>query len=112
MRTLILSVVAVAGLVLVATLTAADAPAKPKTDIVITCGEMCSSCVKKIEKKLKPMEGVGELRFDTEAKTVTAVPKPKATLSPLTLWTAMEEIGKAPKKLVGPGGTFTKKPKS
>ena len=73
---------------------------------------MCGGCAKKIEKKLKPMQGVGELRFDAKAKTVTVVPKPKATLSPLTLWTAMEEIGKTPKKLVGPAGTFTKKPKS
>ena len=115
MRSLFLGVTALCLSAFVLTVVAADPPAKPKvakTETVITVGEMCSSCVKKIEKKLKPMEGVGELRFDTKAKTVAVVPKPKAKLSSLTLWTAMEEIGKTPKKLVGPSGTFTKKPKS
>ncbi|HEX6987338.1 MAG TPA: heavy metal-associated domain-containing protein [Planctomycetaceae bacterium] len=112
MRSMLLAVAALCGLAFVLTATAADPPPKAKTNTVITCGEMCDGCAKKIEKKLKPMEGIADLRFDTKAKTVTVVPKPKAKLSPLTLWTAMEEIGKTPKKLVGPGGTFTKKPKS
>jgi copper chaperone CopZ len=112
MRSLFLFVTVLCVPAFVLTVVAADPPAKPKTETVITVGEMCGGCVKKIEKKLKPMDGVGELRFDVKAKTVTVIPKPKTTLSAKTLWTAMEEIGKTPKKLVGPGGTFTKKPKS
>jgi copper chaperone CopZ len=112
MRTLFLGVAALCGLALVATASAADAPAKRKTETVITVAEMCGGCAKKIEKKLNPMEGVADVRFDLKAKTVTVVPKPKATLSPKALWVAMEEIGKTPKKLVGPSGTFTEKPTS
>lgn len=112
MRTLLLGVATLCGLVVVVTATAADPPAKPKTETVITCGEMCGGCAKKIEKKLKPMEGVAGVRFDLKAKTVTVVPKPKVNLSPKTLWVAMEEIGKTPRKLVSPSGTFTEKPKS
>ncbi|MGC1273766.1 MAG: heavy metal-associated domain-containing protein [Planctomycetaceae bacterium] len=112
MRNLLLGVVALCGLAVVATVTAADPPAKSKIETVITVGEMCGGCAKKIEKKLKPMEGVAGVRFDLKAKTVTVAPKAKATLSPKALWVAMEEIGKTPKKLVGPAGTFTEKPKS
>lgn len=111
MRNLFLGIVALCGLAFVATLTAADSPAKPKAEAVITVGEMCGGCVKKIEKKLKPMEGVAAVRCDIKAKTVTVVPKPEVRLAPLALWTAMEEIGKTPKKMVTPEGTYTKKPK-
>lgn len=112
MRTLLLSITAVCGLAFVLTATAADPPAISKTETVITVGEMCGGCAKKIEKKLKPMEGIDNVRFNLKAKTVTVVPKRKVILSPKALWAAMEEIGKTPKKLVGPSGTFTEKPKS
>ena len=78
----------------------------------MTVGEMCGGCVKKIEKKLKPMDGIAAVKCDIEGKTVTVVPKPDVKLAPLTLWTAMEEIGKTPKKMVSPDGTYTKKPKA
>lgn len=113
MRRQFLSTAALCGLALAAAAAntvAADKPSKAET--VITVGEMCGGCVKKIEKKLKPMEGVAGVRCDIKAKTVTVVPKPKVALSAKTLWEAMEEIGKTPKKLVGPSGTFTEKPKS
>jgi copper chaperone CopZ len=112
MRNLFLGVAALCGLAFALTATAADRPAKPQTETVITVGEMCGGCAKKIEKKLKPMEGVRDLRFDLKAKTVTVFPEAKTTLSPKALWLAMEEIGKTPKKLAGPSGTFTEKPKS
>ena len=106
-----LGALALCGLTLfMAATDAADKPTKAET--VITVGEMCGGCVKKIEKKLKPMEGIGSVRCDIKAKTVTVVPKSNVVLSAKTLWEAMAEIGKTPKKLVGPSGTFTEKPKS
>jgi hypothetical protein len=42
---------------------------------------------------------------------VTLVPEPRVVLSPRRLWEEFEEIGKPPKKLAGPSGVFTKKPK-
>lgn len=84
----------------------------PKTATVMTVGEMCGGCVKKIEKKLKPLEGVASVDCDIEKKTVTVLPKKNVKLAPLTLWTAMEEIGKTPKKMISPDGTFTEKPKA
>ncbi len=99
------------GLALVAS--AAAAEDKPlKTATVMTVGEMCGGCVKKIEKKLKPMEGVAAVRCDIKAKTVTVVPKRDVNIAPLALWSAMEEIGKTPTKMVSPEGTYTKKPKA
>ena len=79
---------------------------------VITVGEMCGGCVKRIEAKLKPVDGIADVRCDIQKQTVTVLPDPKVKLSPKWLWEAMESIGKPPKKLVGPSGTFTKKPKS
>ena len=113
MRNLVFSVAALCGLAFVAS--AADAAAADKlakAETVMTVGEMCGGCVKKIEKKLKPMEGVAGVRCDIKARTVMVVPEPKVVLSAKMLWEAMAEIGKTPKKLVGPSGTFTEKPKS
>ena len=111
MRRSFFSALALCGITLLTA--AANAADKPtKADTVMTVGEMCGGCVKKIEKKLKPMDGVASVRCDIQAKTVTVHPKPKVTLSAKTLWEAMAEIGKTPQKLVGPGGTFTEKPKS
>lgn len=113
LRRQFLSLVALWGLAFVVTAAngvAADQSTKMET--VMTVGEMCGGCVKKIEKTLKPMKGVAGVRCDIKSKTVTVTPKSRVVLSPKTLWEAMAEIGKSPTKLVGPGGTFTEKPKS
>jgi copper chaperone CopZ len=78
---------------------------------VMTVKAMCGGCVKKITKHLQPMEGVAAIQCDVKAKTVTVTPKAGHTFSPKVLWTAMDDIGKTPTKLVGPSGTFTSKPK-
>ena len=113
MRHLLLGAAALCGLAFAGSAADAVAADKPgKTETVMTVGEMCGGCVKKIEKKLEPMEGVAAVRCDIKSQTVTVLPEPKTTLSPKTLWEAMESIGKTPKKLVGPSGTFTTKPKA
>ncbi|MBA3312514.1 MAG: heavy-metal-associated domain-containing protein [Planctomycetaceae bacterium] len=113
MRRKVLSLIVLCGLAFVANAVTAEAAVKPsKTETIIMVGEMCGGCVKRITAKLEPMEGIREVRCDLKAKTVTVVPEPKMTLSPKTLWEALDSIGKTPKKLVGPSGTFTEKPKS
>jgi copper chaperone CopZ len=79
---------------------------------VMTVKEMCGGCVKKITKHLQPMEGIASIQCDIKTKTVKVTPKSGHTLSPKVLWTAMDDIGKTPTKLVGPSGTFTSKPKN
>jgi len=80
------------------------------SDTVMTVGEMCGGCVKRIEAKLKPMPGIAGVSCDIPTQTVTVRPKANRTLSPKALWEAMEAIGKTPKRLAGPSGVFTKKP--
>jgi periplasmic mercuric ion binding protein len=72
----------------------------------------CPSCAKKVAKKVAELTGVGEVKTDVEAKTVTIVPKPGSVLSPKELWEAVEKAGKTPSKLTGPSGTFDDKPKA
>ena len=104
---------AVAASLLAFGFVAQSGAAEPKdNDTVITVSsEMCGGCVKKITNKLKEISGVADVRCDAKAKTVKVVPARDTSLSPRTLWEAMEEIGKTPNKLVGPSGTFTQKPK-
>lgn len=86
---------------------AGEAKAAPTGTVVTVGGDLCGSCVKKIEAKLGPMEEVAAVRCDTESKTVTIVPKPLAKVSPPRLWAALEQIGQTPERLVSPDGTFT-----
>ena len=48
---------------------AAEEPAPQET--VITVGEMCGGCVKRIEAKLKPVDAIAGVRCDVQKKTVT-----------------------------------------
>ena len=85
---------------------AADPPAT-----TITVPEMdCSSCAKKVGGKVAEVTGVAKVEYSVEARTLKVTPKPGATLSPKSLWEAVEKGGKDPSKIEGPGGTHTKKP--
>ena len=57
------------------------------------------------------VDGVAKAEANLKARTLTITPKKSASLSPLALWEAIEEGGKAPSQLVGPSGKFTAKPK-
>jgi copper chaperone CopZ len=85
---------------------------EPSRDTIMTVKEMCGGCVKKITKRLDEVEGINDVRCDTKKKTVTVRPKDGFVLDPRRLWEVMDEIGKEPIKLTGPGGTFTSKPNS
>lgn len=78
---------------------------------VISVDEMCSGCVRSITQRLKRMPDVSTVKCNMATKTVTITPKSGKTLSPRTLWNAMQGVGSPPKKLVGPSGTFMSKPK-
>ena len=101
-----------AALLLALGLTVFAEAAESKKSTVITVGEMCGGCVKRITAKLEKTSDIADIQCDVKAKTVTVTPEKSKTLSPRALWEAMEEIGKTPKKLAGPSGTFTSKPKS
>ena len=88
-----------------------DAADPPKTTVV-TVGEMCGGCVVKITARLEKMPSVGKIDCDIKTKTVTITPAAGKDLTAVAVWDAMAEIGKTPKKMVAPSGTFTSRPKS
>ena len=101
---------AVAALFITGDAATVDA-ASPKKPTIITVGEMCGGCVKKITARFDKIEGIAGVRCDVEKQTVTVGPEKGYTLSPRGLWEVMQNLGKPPKKLAGPHGTFTSKPK-
>ncbi len=106
----------VAGLMLVAVSIFASSPAQAagveKSNIVMTVGEMCGGCVKKITKRFDGVEGIAKVRCSLEKQSVTLIPEPNVRLLPKGVWELMESIGKTPKKMVTPDGPFTSKPKA
>lgn len=104
-----------AGLALLTALftspTIAFAQETEKVNTVMTVSEMCGGCVNKITKRFEGVEGIEKVTCDIASQKVTVVPKQGISLSPRGVWEIMEEIQKAPKKMVCPSGTFTAKPK-
>ncbi len=70
----------------------------------------CASCAKKLTTELKKVSGVSKVEPDVKAKTVKVTPKTERSVSPKSLWEAIETAGKNPNKLDGPSGSFTSKP--
>lgn len=83
---------------------------KEKTNTVMSVGEMCGGCVKKITKRFDGVEGIAKVTCSIEDKSVTVIPAQGVRLSSKGIWEIMEEIGKAPVKMVSPDGTFVSKP--
>ncbi len=100
------------ALLLIALLVPTTTQADQKKPVLttITVGEMCSGCVKKITARLEQEKSIAKIKCDIPTKTVTLAPADNVRFSPKKLWEIMESIGKKPKKLVGPNGTFTSKP--
>ncbi len=96
----------------VVTVSFASAGERTKTNTIMTVGEMCGGCVKKITKRFDGVEGVAKVQCSIEEQSVTLVPKRDVRLSPKAIWEIMESIGKTPEKMISPDGTFTSKPKS
>lgn len=104
----------VAGLALTAammvTASQVSAAEAEKTNTVMAVSEMCGGCVKKVTKRFDGVKGIAEVRCSIEHQSVTLIPEEGVRLSPRGVWEAMEGIGKTPKKMVCPAGTFTSKP--
>lgn len=102
------ALVAVAALWLCGHALAAD-----PNQTVITVEKMhCKGCAKKLTAKVQAVAGVQKVEADVETKTLTVTPKEQVVVSPKALWEAVEKGDDTPKKLTGPSGTFTGKPKS
>lgn len=83
-----------------------------QTNNVMTVGEMCGGCVTKITTRFDGIEGIAKVECDIKLQKVTIVPADGYSLSARGIWEIMEEIGKTPKKMVCPSGTFTTKPEN
>ncbi len=83
---------------------------KFRTTIVVK-GMHCQSCANKLIKTLNAVPGVRASGADAKQGLAVADPKDTQRLpSPKAQWEAVEKAGYTPVKLVGPKGTFTKKP--
>jgi hypothetical protein len=58
---------------------------QPQSQTVVTVGEMCGGCVKKINTRLEGFPGIGAVQCDIRTKTVTITPTPNSALSPRQL---------------------------
>ena len=72
----------------------------------------CDGCANRIGAKLQETPGVKGIQFDVEKKLLWVHPQPGTTLSPKTLWEAVEKANDRPTKLQGPSGVFVTKPQS
>jgi hypothetical protein len=88
-----------------------SASKQEKVNTVVTVDEMCGGCVKKITTRFATEKGVAKVVCSVEEKSVTIVPAQGFRLIPKGVWEIMESIGKTPRKMVCPDGTFTSKPK-
>ena len=70
----------------------------------------CKACAKKIARKLYTVPGVIAVHADVGKNLAVVTPQKKKDLSPRKLWEAVEAAKFKPVKLVGPRGTFKKKP--
>lgn len=108
--TLLAVITILVALLVVPTKSQAEEKKKVVTTTV-TVGEMCSGCVKAITAHFENVKEVAKIKCDINSKTVMLFPAKNNRLSPKKVWETMESIGKTPKKLVSPSGTFTSKPK-
>lgn len=90
----------------------ASAAEREKSNTVMTVDEMCGGCVKKITARFDGVKGIAKVQCSVENKSVTLIPDKGVRLSAKGVWEIMESIGKTPKKMVTPDGTFTSKPKT
>jgi copper chaperone CopZ len=85
--------------------------ASPVTYTTIHVHNMhCSDCAKQIARKLYAIPGVVEVRADVPNNIAYVVPQKDKSLSPRTMWDAVESAGFAVARLEGPHGTFNAKP--
>jgi copper chaperone CopZ len=106
--------VALLGLVAVAALwaTTPTHAADPPVTTISVKGMHCQGCASKVASNLQAVKGVSTADVDASKAVAVVIAKESAVPSPKALWEAVEKAGYTPTKLVGPAGTFTKKPKT
>ena len=106
--------VALIGLVSAAVLWTANfaRAADPPATTISVKGMHCQGCASKVASNLQAVKGVNKAEVDASKAVAVVIAKENAVPSPRALWEAVEKAGYTPTKLVGPAGTFTKKPKT
>ncbi|MCE9565949.1 MAG: heavy-metal-associated domain-containing protein [Planctomycetes bacterium] len=89
-----------------------QSPAKEAWTAISIPEMHCASCAKKVCTEVEKQTGVAKTQIDMKSKTIFVLAKDGAGPSPKSLWEAVEKADEVPTKLVGPSGTFTKKPQS
>ncbi len=84
----------------------------PATTTISVEGMHCAVCAKSLTTKLKAVKAVQNVEVDVAAGTAKVTPAATNTVSPKALWETVVAAGYKPTKLVGPTGTFTKKPEA
>ncbi len=70
----------------------------------------CPICARNVKAAVEAVAGVSAAKIDVDKQEALVTPADGKTPSPKALWEAVESAGFKPTKLVGPDGTFTKKP--
>ena len=106
--------IALIGLISAATLWVAGFAhaANPPATTISLKGMHCQGCASKVAGNLQAVQGVDKAEVDAAKALAVVIAKGNAVPSPKALWEAVEKAGFTPTKLVGPAGTFTKKPKT
>ena len=112
MKTVMTTCLALAMVVGLAAVAAAQAPAPAAYTRVVLDDIHCMGCAKKISKQVTAVPGVAEMRVDLKSKSIWAMHKPGMTPSPKALWEAVEEADHTPTRMDTPAGSLTSKPKS
>jgi copper chaperone CopZ len=86
--------------------------AQPTYTTIIVDDMHCGSCAKKIAAQLYAVPGVIEVRADVKKSAAYVVPQKRKTPSPRLMWEAVEKAGFKTVKMIGPGGSFSQKPRS
>lgn len=86
--------------------------ADPPVTTISVKGMQCAACASHVSEHLQAIPGVAKAQADAAKAVAVITAKGNANPSPRALWEAVEKAGYTPVKIVGPGGTFTSKPKS
>jgi copper chaperone CopZ len=95
------------SILLVGLVRAADPP--PVTTITIK-GMHCGGCALKVAGKLQVVQQVQRATVNHQTGNATITSKVNQSVSPRSLWEAVERAGYTPTQLAGPAGAYTNKP--
>lgn len=86
--------------------------AEPTYTTIFVDDMHCNSCAKKIAAQLYAVPGVVEVRADVDKGAAYVVPQKRRAPSSRLMWEAVEKAGFKTIKMIGPGGSYSKKPQT